>query len=54
VTLQPHQQKFARYPAWSGLLAKEFAWVTFVGSKVHRLFKLARTDILGYTHARMA
>lgn len=33
-----HQERFLRYPPWSGVLEKDYAWVTFVGSKVRHTF----------------
>ncbi len=42
--VRPHQERFARYSAWSGVLEREFAWVTFVGSKVRRSFSVDYAD----------
>jgi len=44
MTLQAYQERFARYSPWSGLLGKDFAWVTFVGSKVRHTYAAEYID----------
>lgn len=44
MTVHPYQERFARYAPWSGLLGKDFAWVTFVGSKVRHTYAAEYVD----------
>lgn len=44
MTLPSYQERFARYAPWSGLLGKDFAWATFVGSKVRHTYAAEYID----------